>query len=160
VIGPLRLVGSGGAFAWFYFLEEPDDDDAGEAEEGEPAEDVDEGPGGGLAEELVVEGGAGGEEGVVGAHGGSEGVLGVAEEGSGYGSGGVYAALAEDASGAGVEDFGLVDGGAAGEEGGGDGDADAAADVSHEVEDAGGVADLLVVQRAVGGGADGDEDEA
>ncbi len=41
-------MGSGGRLAGFYFFEEPDDDDAEEAEEREPAEDVDEGPVGGL----------------------------------------------------------------------------------------------------------------
>src|SRR6185437_6971984 len=53
------LVGACGAFAWFYLLEEPDDDDAAEAEQGEPAEDVDEGPVEGLALELLVEHGLG-----------------------------------------------------------------------------------------------------
>ncbi len=43
------LVGSGGRLAGFYFFEEPDDAYAEEAEEREPAEDVDEGPVGGLA---------------------------------------------------------------------------------------------------------------
>ena len=53
-----------------------------------------------------------------------------------------------------------MDGGAAGEQRLRDGDADGAADVAHEVEEAAGVADLVVVERAVGGGGDGDEDEA
>ena len=48
-------MGSGGGFAGFYFFEEPDDADAEEAEEREPAEDVDEGPVGGLALQLPVE---------------------------------------------------------------------------------------------------------
>ena len=39
---------AGRGLAGFYFLEEPDQDDAGEAKEGQPAEDVDEGPVGGL----------------------------------------------------------------------------------------------------------------
>jgi hypothetical protein len=43
------LVCAGGWFAGFYFFEEPDDAYAEEAEEREPAEDVDEGPVGGLA---------------------------------------------------------------------------------------------------------------
>ena len=43
------LVGSGRGFAGLYFFEEPDYAYAEEAEEGEPAEDVDEGPVGGLA---------------------------------------------------------------------------------------------------------------
>src|SRR5665213_3195038 len=41
------LVGAGGAFAGLDFFEEPDGDDADEAEDGGPAEDVDEGPVGG-----------------------------------------------------------------------------------------------------------------
>ena len=48
-------MGAGGGFAGFYFFEEPDDADAEEAEEREPAEDVDEGPVGGLTLELQVE---------------------------------------------------------------------------------------------------------
>ncbi len=43
-----RLVGSGGAFAGFYFFEEPDNSYAEKTKEREPAEDVDEGPVGGL----------------------------------------------------------------------------------------------------------------
>ena len=43
------LVGAGGGFAGFYFFEEPDYAYAEETEEREPAEDVDEGPVGGLA---------------------------------------------------------------------------------------------------------------
>ena len=39
-----RLVGSGRRFAGFYFFEHPDGEDAAEAEEREPAEDIDEGP--------------------------------------------------------------------------------------------------------------------
>src|ERR1039458_6552047 len=49
--------------------------------------------------------------------------------------------------------------GAAGEQGLGDGDADRSADVAHEVEEAAGIANLLVAQSAVGGGGDGDKDE-
>ncbi len=49
---------------------------------------------------------------------------------------------------------------AAGEERLGDGDADGTAYVAHQVEEAAGVADLFVVERAVGGGANGDKDEA
>src|SRR5271170_5928648 len=41
----------------------------------------------------------------------------------------------------------------------GDGDADGAADVAHEVEDAAGVAELLVVQGPVSCDVDRDEDE-
>src|SRR5229473_2700217 len=113
-------MGSGGGFAGFYFFEEPDDAYAEEAEEGEPAEDVDEGPVGGLALELTVEGGCGRVCGV-----------GFAEVGG---------------EGDGVDDLVLVDGAAAGEQRGGDGDADGAADVAHEVEYAGGVADLVVAE--------------
>jgi len=43
----------------FYFFEEPDDAYAEETEEREPAEDVDEGPVGGLALELLIEAGLG-----------------------------------------------------------------------------------------------------
>ena len=39
-----RLVDSGWGFAGLYFFEEPDGADAGDAEDGEPTEDVDEGP--------------------------------------------------------------------------------------------------------------------
>jgi len=46
--GEVGLVDAGGGLAGFYFFEEPDEEDAGYAEEGEPAEDVDEGPVGGL----------------------------------------------------------------------------------------------------------------
>ena len=53
------LVGAGGRFAGFYFFEEPDYAYAEEAEEREPAEDVDEGPVGGLALELLIEPGLG-----------------------------------------------------------------------------------------------------
>ena len=56
------LVGAGGGFAGFYFLEEPDDSYAEETEEGEPAEDVYEGPVGGLALELPVHRRLGGVE--------------------------------------------------------------------------------------------------
>ena len=42
------LVGSGRAFAGFYFLEEPDNSYAEETKEREPAEDIDEGPVSGL----------------------------------------------------------------------------------------------------------------
>ncbi len=51
----LRSVGSGGGFAGFDFLEEPDAADAGEEDDGEPAEDIDEGPVEGLSLELLVE---------------------------------------------------------------------------------------------------------
>ncbi len=100
------LVGSGGGFAGFYFFEEPDDSYTEEAEEGEPAEDVDEGPVGGLAAELAVESGLGGREGVGGAEVGGEEVLEIAE--------GVLELLAGLRDG--VEDLVLVDGGATGEE--------------------------------------------
>ena len=43
-MGAKGLVGSGGAFASFYFFEEPDDDYAEKAEQREPAEDIYEGP--------------------------------------------------------------------------------------------------------------------
>ncbi len=46
---------AGGGFAWFDLLKEPDEDDAAHAEDGEPAEDVDEGPLQRLATELLVE---------------------------------------------------------------------------------------------------------
>jgi len=58
-----------------------------------------------------------------------------------------------------VDDEVLVDVGAAGKQGGGDGDANGAADVAHQVEEAAGVADLFRVECAIGGGADGNEDE-
>src|SRR5258708_9952669 len=70
----LRLVGAGGGFTGLYFFEEPDDAYAEEAEEGEPAEDVDEGPVGGLALELLIEGGCGGGGGGGFAEGGGEGL--------------------------------------------------------------------------------------
>ena len=54
-VTPSCSVGAGGALAWLYLLEEPDEDDAEEAEQREPAEDIDEGPAGGLAEEFAVE---------------------------------------------------------------------------------------------------------
>ena len=44
----MELVGSGWAFAGFYFFEEPDNSYAEKTKEREPAEDVDEGPIGGL----------------------------------------------------------------------------------------------------------------
>ncbi len=147
------LVGSGGGFAGFYFFEEPDDADAQEAEEREPAEDVDEGPEQGLALELLVHRCLGGGEAV----GGAEGSAADAAEESLQGTELVLELLAGD--GDGVDDLVLMNGSAAGEEGGGDRDSDASADVAHEVEDAAGVADLLVVERAVGGDVDGDEDE-
>src|SRR5271163_3520101 len=43
------LVGAGWGFAGLHLFQEPDDADAEEAEEGEPTEDVDKGPEGGLA---------------------------------------------------------------------------------------------------------------
>ncbi len=147
-------MGSGGGFAGFYFFEEPDDAYAEEAEKGEPAKDVDEGPVGGLALELLVECGLGWGESVGGAEGTAAGTTEVVLKG--------VEAVLELLAGAGngVDDLVLVDGAAAGEQRGGDGDADGAADVAHEVEYAGGVADLVVAEGAVGGGADGDEDEA
>src|SRR5205823_13628034 len=57
-------------------------------------------------------------------------------------------------------DLVLMDGAATGEEGLGDGDADGDADDAHEIEEAAGVADLFVVEGAVGGGAKGNEDKA
>ncbi len=146
---PWGLVGSGGGFAGFYFLEEPDDSYAEEAEEGKPAEDVYEGPVGGLALELTVEGRLRGGEGIGGAEGIGEEFLQVAQ--------GVLELLA--GLGDVVGDQVLVDGGAADEEGLGYGDSDGAADVAHEVEEAAGVTDLVVAQGPVGGGADGNEDE-
>ncbi len=50
------LVDAGWGLAGFYFLEEPDEEDAGDAEQGEPAEDVDEGPVGRLLGQHLVEG--------------------------------------------------------------------------------------------------------
>ena len=76
-----QLVGAGGAFAGFYFFEEPDDAYAEEAEEREPAEDVDEGPVGGLALELLVDRGLGGGEGVGVAEGAAAGPAEVCPEG-------------------------------------------------------------------------------
>src|SRR5580704_5337281 len=146
----MRLVGSGGAFAGLYFFEEPDDADAEEAEEREPAEDVDEGPVGSLTSELLVERGLGGAQ--------SVGVTEPAGEKLSRGLHRVLKLLASD--GDGVDDLVLVDGTAAGEECLSDGDADAATHVAHQVEEAAGVADLLVVERTVGCSANGDEDEA
>ena len=102
--------------------------------------------------ELLVERGLGGGRRV----GGAEGA------GAGDSLQRLPSGVLELLAGAGdvVDDLVLMDVGAAGEQGVGDGDADGAADVAHEVEEAAGVADLLVVERAVGGGADGDEDEA
>ena len=140
---------SGGGFAGFNFFEDPDDGDTAEAEESEPSEDVDEGPVEGLLAELEVELSAGCGEGVGGTV--------VAGDGSPRSGDGVLKGLA--GLGDGVDDVVLVGVGAAGEESFGDGDADRSADVTHEVEEAAGVADLFDVEGAVGGGGDGDEDE-
>jgi hypothetical protein len=98
-----RLVGGGGGFAGFYFFEEPDDADTEEAEEGEPAEDVDEGPVGGLALELLIEAGLG--------WGGGVGFAEVASEESSQVAEAVLVLLAGE--GDGVDDQVLVDGAAA-----------------------------------------------
>ncbi len=98
----------------------------------------------------MVEVGVGGWGGVGGAEVGGEEALGVVQ-GVLVGSAGLRHVVGEVV---------LVGVGAAGEEGGGDGDADGTSDVAHEVEEAAGVADLLVGERAVGGGVDGHEDEA
>src|SRR5438552_4139791 len=115
------LVGSDGGLAGFYFFEEPDDAYAEEAEEGEPAEDVDEGPGRGLALELQIKRRLGGSEAV----GRSEGSAAGAAEESLKGVERVLELLAGE--GDGVENFVLVYGAAAGEEGLRDGDADGTA---------------------------------
>src|SRR5438445_3128032 len=104
------LVGSGGGFAGFYFFEEPDDAYAEEAEEGEPAEDVDEGPVGGLALQLQIESGLGGIGGV--------GLAEVAGEAAGQTVERVLELLAGERDG--VDDLVLMNGAAAGEEGLGD----------------------------------------
>ena len=57
-------------------------------------------------------------------------------------------------------EFGLVQGGAADERGGGHGDADGAADVAHQVEEAGGVADLVARRCVAVVMVARDEDEA
>src|ERR1700761_7022302 len=133
---------AGGRLAGLDLLEGPDDSDAHEAEQREPAEDIYEGPECGLAAELLIERGLGRGCGVGRTEGVGECVL--------RGVEGVLELLAGDRYG--VEDLVLVDVGAAGEQGAGDGDADGAADVTHEVEDAGRVADLVVAERAVSGG--------
>ena len=89
------LVGACGGFAGFHFLEEPDDDHAEEAEEREPAKNVDEGPCGGLALKLLVEAGLRGGEGVGVSIVGGEGLLGALEEGAAV----AQSALSCDASG-------------------------------------------------------------
>ena len=114
------------------------------------AEDVDEGPEGGLAAEFSVEEGLGGVEGVGGAEGVGEGVLDAGE--------GVLEGAAGE--GDGVDDLILVDGGVACEQRCGQRDSDGASDVAREVEDAAGAAHLFVAQGAVGGDIDGDEDTA
>src|SRR5271168_871441 len=98
----MRLVGAGGRFAGLYFFEEPDDADAEETEEREPAEDVDEGPVGGLALELVVHRRLGGGECV--------GFAKVAGKGLSRGSEGVLELLAGERDG--VDDLVLVNGAA------------------------------------------------
>ena len=131
-------MGAGWGFAGFYFFEEPDYSYAEEAEQREPAEDVDEGPVGGLAAELLVDHCLRGGEGVGWAEGAAAGG---AEEALKSGEL-ILELLAGD--GDGVDDQILVDGAATGEERLGDGDADGAADVAHKVEEAAGVADLFV----------------
>ena len=130
-------MGAGWGFAGFYLFEEPDDAYAEEAEEREPAEDVDEGPERGLATELLVECGLGGIDGV-------RLSVGVSQE-LGHAAEGVLKLLASARDI--VDDLILMDVGAAGEQGGGDGDANGASDVAHEVEETAGVADLFRVKR-------------
>ena len=72
-------MGGGGRVAGVDFFEEPGDGKAEEAEQGEPAEDIDEGPEGGLAVEFAVEQGLGGMEGVGWAEGVGECVAGGGE---------------------------------------------------------------------------------
>ena len=59
----------------------------------------------------------------------------------------------------GVDDLVLVDCRAARQQGGCDGDSDGPTYVTHQVEDAAGIPDLFVLQRAIGRCADGDEDK-
>src|SRR5258708_27634698 len=134
----LRLVGAGGGFAWFYFFEEPDDAYAEEAKEGEPAEDVDEGPVGGLALQLLVECGLRRTERVVGAEdaAAAEVILKGAEL--------ILELLAGE--GDGVDDLVLVDGAAAGEEGLGEGDGGGAGGVAEGGGEGGRVSGLVVVE--------------
>lgn len=51
--------GGGGFAAGLDFFEEPDEGDAAEAEQGDPAEDIDEGPEARLLEDLLVDLGVG-----------------------------------------------------------------------------------------------------
>ena len=114
-------MGSGGGFAGLYLFEEPDDSDAEEAEEGQPAEDVYESPVSGLTLELLVKEGLGGVGGV-----------GCAEVAS-YCVGGRVDAVLELLAALGnvVDDQVLVDGAAAGEECLRNGDSDGSAYVTH-----------------------------
>jgi hypothetical protein len=150
------LVSSGGAFAGLHLFEEPNDADAEEAEQREPAEDVNKGPVGGLAAQLLIHRRLGGGKGVGSAEGAATWATTteVALKG--------LELILELLAGArdGVDDLILVDSAAAGQERLRDGDTDGAADVAHEVEQAAGVADLFVVECAVGSGANGNEDKA
>jgi len=58
-----------------------------------------------------------------------------------------------------VENFGLVQVGAARQHRGCDRDANRTPDIAHEVEDAGCITDLLIAQRSVGRRRDGHENE-
>lgn len=133
-----------------YLLEEPDHDNAGEAEQREPAEDIDEGPTERLALKLPVE------------HGlrwmSSVRVTEEAAERVGSGSETVLEVLASLRDGIGHEV--LMNVAAAGQQGRSERYTDRSSDVSHEVEESAGIADLLIVQGAVSGGIDRDEDEA
>src|SRR5579875_2546434 len=144
------LVGADRRLAGFGSPEEPDEAYADEADERGPAEDVDEGPQQSLLAKLLVERGCGGVPGV--------GLRGVLAHVSGQGA----HLLLKPRLGATdiVRDLRLVEIGAAHQFGLGDGDTDRSADIPDQVEDAAGVADLVVAQGAVRLCGDGDEDEA
>src|SRR5258708_18586881 len=131
----LRLVGAGGGFAGFYFFEEPDDADAEEAEEREPAEDVDEGPVGGLALEFLIQLGL--------CRIGGVGLAEVAGESAGHAVERVLELLAGD--GDGVDDLVLMDGAAAGGEGLGGGGVGGGGGGGDGVEGGAGVCALVFV---------------
>src|ERR1017187_1207349 len=75
----LRLVSSGGRFTGLDLLEQPGDRQADEAEDREPAEDVDEGPESGLTSELLIEKALRRGEGVARAKGVGKRVAGVVD---------------------------------------------------------------------------------
>src|ERR1017187_2340962 len=143
-------VGAGRGSARFDFLEQPRHGEAHKAEDRQPAEDVDEGPEGGLAAELAVDRCLGGGQRVGGSEDVSESVACAGE--------GVLKLPPCDGNA--VEHLVLMHRGAAGEQRLGDGDSDGSADVAHEVEEAARVADLFIAQGSIGGDADGNEDKA